>query len=49
MRCPANFDIEYGYGGTVIDWQEHIAHEFTYVSLWGHDFSVSQANLKKED
>ena len=49
MRCPANFDIEYGYGGTVIDWQEHIAHEFTCVSLWGHDFSVSQANLKKED
>jgi len=24
----------------VIDWNEHIVHEFTRVSLWGHDFSV---------
>lgn len=40
MRCPGNFDIEYGYGGAVVDWQEHIVHEFTRVSLWGHDFSV---------
>jgi 3,4-dihydroxy-9,10-secoandrosta-1,3,5(10)-triene-9,17-dione 4,5-dioxygenase len=24
------------------DWQEHIVHEFTRVSLWGHDFSVGQ-------
>ena len=49
MRCPANFDIEFGYGGAVVDWQEHITHEFTRVSLWGHDFSVAQqAPLDKE-
>jgi len=42
MRSPSNFDIEYGYGGAVVDWQEHIVHEFTRVSLWGHDFSVGQ-------
>ena len=42
MRTPSNFDIEYGYGGAVVDWQEHIVHEFTRVSLWGHDFSVGQ-------
>ena len=45
MRCPSNFDIEFGYGGAVVDWREHIAHEFTRVSLWGHDFSVSQQVL----
>lgn len=45
MRSPSNFDIEYGYGGAVIDWAEHITHEFTRVSLWGHDFSVSQRVL----
>lgn len=45
MRTPSNFDIEFGYGGAVVDWAEHIAHEFTRVSLWGHDFSVSQQQL----
>ena len=45
MRCPSNFDIEFGCGGAVVDWNEHIAHEFTRVSLWGHDFSVSQKQL----
>ena len=44
MRSPSNFDIEFGYGGAVCDWQEHIVHEFTRVSLWGHDFSVGQAS-----
>jgi len=42
MKSPSNFDIEFGYGGAVIDWHQHIAHEFTKVSLWGHDFSVGQ-------
>lgn len=42
MRCPSNFDIEYGYGGAVCDWDEHIVHEFTRVSLWGHDFSIAR-------
>lgn len=45
LRAPSNFDIEYGCGGAVMDWQEHIVHEFTEVSLWGHDFSVSQQTL----
>jgi 3,4-dihydroxy-9,10-secoandrosta-1,3,5(10)-triene-9,17-dione 4,5-dioxygenase len=40
MRTPSNFDVEFGCGGAVIDWKEHIVHEFTRVSLWGHDFSV---------
>ncbi|SFA81978.1 3,4-dihydroxy-9,10-secoandrosta-1,3,5(10)-triene-9,17-dione 4,5-dioxygenase [Collimonas sp. OK607] len=40
MKSPSGFDIEFGYGGAVVDWKEHIAHEFTHVSLWGHDFSV---------
>lgn len=42
MSCPSNFDIEYGYGGVVCDWQQHVVHEFTKVSLWGHDFTVGQ-------
>lgn len=41
MRCPSNFDIEYGYGGAVVDWQRHVVHEFTEVSLWGHDFTIA--------
>jgi 3,4-dihydroxy-9,10-secoandrosta-1,3,5(10)-triene-9,17-dione 4,5-dioxygenase len=42
MQSPSGFDVEFGYGGAVCDWQEHIVHEFTRVSLWGHDFSVGQ-------
>jgi 3,4-dihydroxy-9,10-secoandrosta-1,3,5(10)-triene-9,17-dione 4,5-dioxygenase len=49
MRAPSNFDIEFGYGGAVLDWQEHIAHEFTRVSLWGHDFTVSQQQLLNQE
>lgn len=49
MRTPSNFDIEYGHGGAVLDWDAHIAHEFTRVSLWGHDFSVSQQQLLNQD
>jgi 3,4-dihydroxy-9,10-secoandrosta-1,3,5(10)-triene-9,17-dione 4,5-dioxygenase len=45
MRSPGNFDIEFGCGGAVVDWSTHIVHEFTEVSLWGHDFSVSQQQL----
>jgi 3,4-dihydroxy-9,10-secoandrosta-1,3,5(10)-triene-9,17-dione 4,5-dioxygenase len=48
MRSPSNFDVEFGYGGAVIDWQQHVAHEFTRVSLWGHDFSVSAKALLEE-
>lgn len=42
MKTPSNFDMEFGYGGAVIDWEEHITHEFTKVSLWGHDFSIGR-------
>jgi 3,4-dihydroxy-9,10-secoandrosta-1,3,5(10)-triene-9,17-dione 4,5-dioxygenase len=42
MKSPSGFDVEFGYGGAVVDWAEHITHEFTLVSLWGHDFSVGQ-------
>jgi 3,4-dihydroxy-9,10-secoandrosta-1,3,5(10)-triene-9,17-dione 4,5-dioxygenase len=43
MRTPSNFDVEFGCGGAVVDWNEHVVHEFTRVSLWGHDFSVGNA------
>lgn len=42
MKTPSGFDLEYGYGGLLVDWQAHSAFEFTRVSLWGHDFSVGQ-------
>ncbi|MCB1656303.1 MAG: VOC family protein [Pseudomonadales bacterium] len=42
MKTPSGFDLEYGYGGLLVDWQDHSAFEFTRVSLWGHDFSVGQ-------
>jgi 3,4-dihydroxy-9,10-secoandrosta-1,3,5(10)-triene-9,17-dione 4,5-dioxygenase len=42
MKSPSGFDIEFGYGGAVVDWAHHVTHEFTAVSLWGHDFSVGQ-------
>ena len=45
MRCPSNFDIEYGYGGTVVDWRHHVVSEFTRVSLWGHDFTIAHGEV----
>ncbi|WP_371185582.1 VOC family protein [Thalassotalea maritima] len=42
MKTPSGFDMEYGYGGLQVDWDEHSVFEFTRVSLWGHDFSVGQ-------
>ncbi len=42
MKTPSGFDLEYGYGGLQVDWNEHSAFEFTRTSLWGHDFSVGQ-------
>ena len=43
MKTPSGFDLEYGYGGLLVDWQDHSAFEFTRVSLWGHDFSAGQS------
>ncbi|MFM7028286.1 MAG: VOC family protein [Chakrabartia sp.] len=40
MATPGGFALEYGYGGRVIDWDQHTIFESTSVSLWGHDFSV---------
>jgi 3,4-dihydroxy-9,10-secoandrosta-1,3,5(10)-triene-9,17-dione 4,5-dioxygenase len=40
MKTPSGFALEYGYNGYTPDWSEHAVHEFTKVSLWGHDFSV---------
>ncbi|KJK19765.1 biphenyl 2,3-dioxygenase [Burkholderiaceae bacterium 16] len=40
MKTPGGFDLEYGYGGLVVDWSQHAAYEATRVSLWGHDFSI---------
>lgn len=42
MKTPSGFDLEYGYGGAECDWNQHMVHEFTKVSLWGHDFTVGQ-------
>jgi len=42
MKSPSGFDVEFGYGGAVVDWDQHVTHEFTQVSLWGHDFSLGQ-------
>ncbi|MBD7978734.1 VOC family protein [Serpens gallinarum] len=42
MKTPSGFDLEYGYGGLQVDWNEHSTFEFTRVSIWGHDFSVGR-------
>ncbi|WP_137820695.1 VOC family protein [Pseudomonas sp. 2FG] len=40
MKTPSGFDLEYGYDGLVVDWNQHTPFESTVVSHWGHDFSV---------
>lgn len=42
MQTPGGFDMEYGCGGKVMDWQRHTPFESTVVSHWGHDFSVGR-------
>lgn len=42
MKTPSGFDLEYGWGGLQVDWEQHTAFEFTKVSIWGHDFSAGQ-------
>jgi 3,4-dihydroxy-9,10-secoandrosta-1,3,5(10)-triene-9,17-dione 4,5-dioxygenase len=42
MQTPGGFDLEYGCGGKVMDWQRHTPFESTVVSFWGHDFSVGR-------
>jgi 3,4-dihydroxy-9,10-secoandrosta-1,3,5(10)-triene-9,17-dione 4,5-dioxygenase len=42
MQTPGGFDLEYGCGGKVMDWERHTPFESTVVSYWGHDFSVGR-------
>lgn len=42
MQTPSGFDLEYGYDGLVVDWDQHTPFESTVVSHWGHDFSVGR-------
>lgn len=42
MKSPSGFDIEFGTEGRQVDDENWIARESTAVSLWGHDFSISQ-------
>lgn len=41
MMTPAGFSLEYGFGGKLMDWQEHVAFETTRGSHWGHDFTIA--------
>lgn len=40
MMTPANFAIEYGWGGLIVDPATHQTTHTKQVSIWGHDFSV---------
>ncbi|MFC6672075.1 VOC family protein [Marinobacterium aestuariivivens] len=40
MKTPGGFDMEYGCGGKVVDWDAHTTFESTVTSHWGHDFSI---------
>lgn len=42
MKTPSGFDLEFGWGGLLVDWDKHSVFEFNRVSVWGHDFSVGQ-------
>ena len=42
MKTPSGFDLEFGWGGLLVDWEKHSVFEFNRVSVWGHDFSVGQ-------
>ena len=38
MKTPGGFQIEYGTGGSVKDWDDHTVFESTRGSHWGHRF-----------
>ncbi|MCW8193211.1 biphenyl 2,3-dioxygenase [Proteobacteria bacterium 005FR1] len=42
MKTPSGFDLEFGWGGLQVDWDDHSVFEFNRVSLWGHDFGAGQ-------
>ncbi|NLD01499.1 MAG: biphenyl 2,3-dioxygenase [Gammaproteobacteria bacterium] len=46
MKTPSGFDLEFGWGGLLVDWEKHSVFEFNRVSVWGHDFSVGQQGEK---
>ena len=47
MKTPSGFDLEFGWGGLLVDWDKHSVFEFNRVSVWGHDFSVGQQGEKQ--
>jgi 3,4-dihydroxy-9,10-secoandrosta-1,3,5(10)-triene-9,17-dione 4,5-dioxygenase len=48
MLTPGGFSIEFGYGGTVVDWSKHSVFEATTISYWGHDWSLGLATAHRE-
>jgi 3,4-dihydroxy-9,10-secoandrosta-1,3,5(10)-triene-9,17-dione 4,5-dioxygenase len=48
MLTPSNFALEFGYGGLVVDWDEHAVFEATSISHWGHDWSLGLATGNTE-
>jgi 2,3-dihydroxybiphenyl 1,2-dioxygenase len=36
VRTPSAFEIEYGYGGIVLDPGEHLPRQYDRFSIWGH-------------
>lgn len=48
MLTPGGFSIEFGYGGTVVDWSKHVVFEATSISYWGHDWSLGLATAHLE-
>lgn len=36
VRTPAAFDIEYGWGGLLVDHEHSRPHRYEAVSIWGH-------------
>lgn len=36
MQCPSGFDIEYGWGGRLVDDATWVVQQYTTGSVWGH-------------
>jgi len=43
MQTPGGFSLEYGCGGKVMNWNNHIVFETTRGSDWGHQISLSSS------
>lgn len=42
MLTPGAFSLEYGAGGKIMDWSEHVVFETTRGSHWGHEFAMAK-------